>query len=222
MQEALNANMLHSYLRGKYTQRAYVLAQTHTTSLLKICLPITGYQCIHDSSVSFSSYSGSLPLINNFIQGTYSEEDICLMWEDWTQDDWSFCLSDCRIPNPCHSPFITPSPLIPARHCLWLDTRASQADQDKDFWYVTLSESPHIAYMPPIFSVKCRTLIDLGSSHRPMYEVGYLHNCFSWSRRGTEPRPWQLLTKGHFHLLNQNQLLIYFIPFCCFLFCFNF
>lgn len=48
-------------------------------NLLKICVPATTYPCIHDISVSHSPYNGSLPSINNFVEGIYSEEDICFL-----------------------------------------------------------------------------------------------------------------------------------------------
>lgn len=78
-----------------------------------------------------------------------------------------------------HSTTFIPTP---TPHCLWLDTRASEADQGKDFcvwlWVNLTSLLTCLQYSP----VQCRPLIDLGFSCPPMYKVSYLQNCFSWSR----------------------------------------
>lgn len=42
-------------------------------------MPAMTYPCIHEVSVSCSPNNGSLPSINNLVEGIYSEEGICFL-----------------------------------------------------------------------------------------------------------------------------------------------
>lgn len=85
-----------------------------------------------------------------------------LMWEDWNSrwlkllPEWLQNPKSMLLTLNCSIPVQFPSPDLTSLHPL-TGTRASQADQDKSFWYITLSTSCFTAH-----SCKWGTLIDLG------------------------------------------------------------
>lgn len=66
--------MLRSYLWGK-VQTTCIPAFTNTHTLLKTYVPGTTYQCIYDSSISFTYYNDSIPSVNNYL--------VYLFWEKY-------------------------------------------------------------------------------------------------------------------------------------------